>query len=49
MIRERARLGIEAAKQVDKHIGRPPFGFDVADGYLTPNEELDPQAEEIVP
>lgn len=41
MIRERTRSGIEAAKQTGKHTGRPPFGFDVADGYLTPNDEYD--------
>lgn len=41
MIRERTRSGIEAAKQAGKHTGRPPFGFDVADGYLTPNENYD--------
>lgn len=41
MIRERTRSGIEAAKQAGKHTGRPPFGFDVNDGYLTPNENYD--------
>ena len=41
MIRERTRSGIEAAKQAGKHTGRPSFGFDVADGYLTPNEDYD--------
>lgn len=41
MIRERTRSGIEAAKQAGKHTGRPPFGFDVADGYLTPNKDYD--------
>ena len=47
MIRERTRSGIEAAKQAGKHTGRPPFGFDVADGYLTPNEDYDVAVEII--
>jgi DNA invertase Pin-like site-specific DNA recombinase len=41
MIRERVRSGIEAAKRNGKHTGRPPFGFDTVDGYLTPNEDYD--------
>ena len=41
MIRERTRSGIEAAKQAGKYTGRPPFGFGVADDYLTPNEDYD--------
>lgn len=41
MIRERTRSGIEAAKSAGKHTGRPPFGFDVNKGYLTPNENYD--------
>lgn len=45
MIRERTRSGIEAAKQAGKHTGRPPFGFDVNDGYLTPNEDYDTAVE----
>lgn len=45
MIRERTRSGIQAAKQAGKHTGRPPFGFDVNDGYLTPNENYDTAVE----
>lgn len=42
MIRERSRSGIEAAKRAGKHVGRPPFSFDVnGDGYLSPNENYD--------
>lgn len=41
MIRERVRSGIEAAKAAGKHHGRPPFGFDSNDGYLSPNENYD--------
>lgn len=41
MINERVRSGIEAAKRNGKHTGRPPFGFDVNDGYLTPNGDYD--------
>lgn len=41
MIRERTRSGIKAAKAAGKHTGRPPFGFDVNGGYLTPNENYD--------
>ena len=47
MIRERTRSGIEAAKQAGKHTGRPPFGFDVVNGYLTPNEDYDTAVEVI--
>ena len=45
MIRERTRSGIEAAKAAGKHTGRPPFGFDVNEGYLTPNEDYDTAVE----
>ena len=45
MIRERTRSGIEAAKSAGKHTGRPPFGFDVNEGYLTPNEDYDTAVE----
>ena len=45
MIRERTRSGIEAAKAAGKHTGRPPFGFDVNEGYLTPNENYDTAVE----
>ena len=45
MIRERTRSGIEAAKAAGKHTGRPPFGFDVNDGYLTPNGDYDTAVE----
>ena len=45
MIRERTRSGIEAAKAAGKHTGRPPFGFDVNGGYLTPNEDYDTAVE----
>ena len=45
MIRERTRSGIEAAKAAGKHTGRPPFGFDVNKGYLTPNEDYDTAVE----
>lgn len=47
MIRERTRSGIEAAKQAGKHTGRPPYGFDVVNGYLSPNEDYDVAAEII--
>lgn len=47
MIRGRTRLGIEAAKQAGKHTGRPPFGFDVTNGYLTPNQDYDVAVEII--
>ena len=45
MIRERTRSGIEAAKSAGKHTGRPPFGFDVVNGYLSPNEDYDTAVE----
>lgn len=45
MIRELIHSGIEAAKQAGKHTGRPPFGFDVTDGYLTPNDDYDTAVE----
>ena len=45
MIRERTRSGIEAAKGAGKHTGRPPFGFDINEGYLTPNEDYDTAVE----
>lgn len=45
MIRERTRSGIEAAKSAGKHTGRPPFGFDIHNGYLTPNEDYDTAVE----
>ena len=41
MIRERVRSEIGAAKRNGKHTGRPPFGFDVTNGYLTPNQDYD--------
>lgn len=47
MIRERTRSGIEAAKQAGKHTGRPPFGFGMADGYLSPNADYDVAVEII--
>lgn len=47
MIRERTRTGIEAAKAAGKHTGRPPFGFDVNNGYLTPNEKVTPKSAEF--
>lgn len=33
--------GIEAAKQTGKQTGCPSFSVDIADGYLTPNEDYE--------
>lgn len=45
MIQERTRSGMLAAESQGKHLGKPPFGFDVNDGYLTPNEDYDTAVE----
>lgn len=34
MIKDRVQQGINRALDEGKHVGRPPFGFDVEDGFL---------------
>lgn len=34
MIRDRVQQGIDKAKRDGKRVGRPPFGYDVEDGFL---------------
>lgn len=39
--KQRARAGLAAAEAAGKWKGRPPFGFDVENGYLTPNQNYE--------
>lgn len=40
MIKDRVQQGIDKARRDGKRVGRPPFGYDVEDGFMyqVPNE-----------
>jgi len=40
-IRRRTRQGVQRAKNQGKHVGNPPTGYDVVDGFLQPNDRYE--------
>lgn len=40
-LRRRTREGVRLAQEAGKHVGNPPRGYNVEDGFLRPNEDYE--------